>query len=83
MTEPSSCSSVDPFSTAAVDERESQAAQEQMRQKWESLRLELKTKLQLLQKNLEKDHKMVQTSLYCNYSQWKQSLLILFSFHIH
>lgn len=28
-----------------------------MRQRWESLRLELKTKLQLLQKTLEQDHK--------------------------
>lgn len=28
-----------------------------MRQRWESLRLELKTKLQLLQNTLEQDHK--------------------------
>lgn len=51
------CSSVDPFSPAALGERESQAAREQMRQRWESLRLELKTKLQLLQNTLEQDHK--------------------------
>lgn len=51
------CSSVDPFSPTALVESESQAAREQMRQRWESLRLELKTKLQLLQKTLEQDHK--------------------------
>lgn len=51
------CSSVDPFSPTALGERESQAAREQMRQRWESLRLELKTKLQLLQNTLEQDHK--------------------------
>lgn len=51
------CSSVDPFSATVLVERESQAAREQMRQRWESLRLELKTKLQLLQKTLEQDHK--------------------------
>lgn len=51
------CSSVDPFSPTVLVERESKAAREQMRQRWESLRLELKTKLQLLQKTLEQDHK--------------------------
>lgn len=75
-------SSTDPFLSVAVVERESQADQEQMRQKWESLRLELKTKLQLLQKNLEKDHKLVQTLLYCHCSKWNQSLLTqLFQIH--
>ncbi|KAF1374585.1 hypothetical protein PFLUV_G00230620 [Perca fluviatilis] len=54
---PSSASTTEPFSPATLVERESQAAREQMRQKWESLRLELKTKLQLLQKTLEQDHK--------------------------
>uniref|UniRef100_UPI0037E92F69 nesprin-1 isoform X2 n=1 Tax=Semicossyphus pulcher TaxID=241346 RepID=UPI0037E92F69 len=54
---PSSASTTEPFSAAALVERESQAAREQMRQRWESLRLELKTKLQLLQKTLEQDHK--------------------------
>lgn len=48
---------MDPFSPTALGERESQAAREQMRQRWESLRLELKTKLQLLQNTLEQDHK--------------------------
>lgn len=38
-------------------ERETRAAREQMRQRWESLRLELKTKLQLMQKTLEQDHR--------------------------
>lgn len=60
---------MEPFSPAALVERESQAAQEQMRQRWESLRLELKTKLQLLQKTLEQDHKQpVRTLLYCELS---------------
>lgn len=62
----SPCSTTEPFSPAALIERESQAAREQMRQRWESLRLELKTKLQLLQKTLEQDHKQpVQTFLCC------------------
>lgn len=62
-------STMEPFSPAALVERESQAAQEQMRQRWESLRLELKTKLQLLQKTLEQDHKQpVRTLLYCELS---------------
>lgn len=57
-------STSEPFSPAALAERESQAAREQLRQKWESLRLELKTKLQLLQKTLEQDLKQpVQTLL--------------------
>lgn len=61
------CSTTEPFSPEALVERESQAAREQMRQRWESLRLELKTKLQLLQKTLEQDHKQpVQTRL-CRY----------------
>lgn len=47
----------EPFSPASLAERETQAGREQMRQRWESLRLELKTKLQLLQKTLEQDHK--------------------------
>lgn len=50
-------STTEPFSPAALAERETQAGREQMRQRWESLRLELKTKLQLLQKTLEQDHK--------------------------
>lgn len=53
----SPCSATEPLSPAGLVERESQAAREQMRQRWESLRLELKTKQQLLQKNLEQDHK--------------------------
>lgn len=36
-----------------------------MRQRWESLRLELKTKLQLLQKTLEQDHKQPVQSSVC------------------
>lgn len=62
----SPCSATEPFSPAALVERESQVAREQMRQRWESLRLELKTKQQLLQKTLQQDHKQpVQTLLYC------------------
>lgn len=45
------CSASEPFTPQAVSE----AGREQMRQRWESLRLELKTKLQLLQKTLEQD----------------------------
>jgi len=41
----------------ALAEREARAWQEQTRQRWESLRLELKTKLQLLHKTLEQEHK--------------------------
>lgn len=56
-------STTEPFSPAALGEREAQASREQMRQRWESLRLELKTKLQLLQKTLEQDQKqLVKTS---------------------
>lgn len=52
----------EPFSTVALAEREAQAWQEQTRQRWESLRLELKTKLQLLHKTLEQEPKQpVQT----------------------
>lgn len=51
------CSTTAPFSPEALVEREAQMAREQMKQRWESLRLELKTKLQLLQKTLEQDHK--------------------------
>lgn len=58
------CSTTEPFSAAALVEREAQAAQEQLRQRWESLRLELKTKLQLLQKTLEQDHKQPVRSRY-------------------
>lgn len=46
------CSTTEPFSPEALSER----GREQMRQRWESLRLELKTKLQLLQKTLEQDY---------------------------
>ncbi|XP_061651777.1 nesprin-1 isoform X12 [Phyllopteryx taeniolatus] len=53
---PGSSTASEPFSTAALAEREADAAREQMRQRWESLRLELKTKMQLMQKNLEQDH---------------------------
>ena len=45
-----------PFSAEALAEREAQACQEQSRQRWESLRLELRTKLQLLHKTLEQEH---------------------------
>ncbi|XP_037550764.1 nesprin-1 [Nematolebias whitei] len=48
---PGSTSATEPFSPKALSE----AGREQMRQRWESLRLELKTKLQLLQKTLEQD----------------------------
>lgn len=58
------CSATEPFSPAALAERESQAAREQMKQRWESLRLELKTKLQLLQKTLEQDHKQPVQTLF-------------------
>lgn len=47
------CSTTEPFSPAALSE----SRRDQMRQRWESLRLELKTKLQLLQKTLEQDQK--------------------------
>lgn len=60
-------STMEPFSPAALVEREAQAAREQMRQRWESLRLELKTKLQLLQKTLEQDHKQLVQILWCYY----------------
>ncbi|MED6238399.1 hypothetical protein ATANTOWER_020000, partial [Ataeniobius toweri] len=50
---PSSASTTEPFSPAALSE----SRQDQMRQRWESLRLELKTKLQLLQKTLDQDQK--------------------------
>lgn len=50
-------SASEPFPLAALAEREAQAARQQMRQRWESLRLELKTKVQLMQKNLKQDHK--------------------------
>lgn len=43
-----------------------------MRQRWESLRLELKTKLQLLQKTLEQDHKQPVRTL----SYWKQKEML-------
>lgn len=61
------CSTTEPFSPAALVERDSRAAREQMRQRWESLRLELKTKLQLLQKTLEQDHKQPVQTLWCYY----------------
>uniref|UniRef100_A0A4W5RRV1 Spectrin repeat containing, nuclear envelope 1b n=1 Tax=Hucho hucho TaxID=62062 RepID=A0A4W5RRV1_9TELE len=54
---PSSVSMTEPFSPEILLEREIRAAQYQMRQRWESLRKELSTKLQLLQKTLEQDHK--------------------------
>ncbi|XP_041710587.2 nesprin-1 isoform X1 [Coregonus clupeaformis] len=47
----------EPFSPEILLERETRAAQDQMRQRWESLRKELSTKLQLLRKTLEQDHK--------------------------
>ena len=52
---PSPPSTVEPFSAEALAEREAQACQEQSRQRWESLRLELRTKLQLLHKTLEQE----------------------------
>ncbi|XP_045579617.1 nesprin-1 isoform X1 [Salmo salar] len=54
---PSSVSMTEPFSPEILLERETRAAQYQMRQRWESLRKDLRTKLQLLQKTLEQDHK--------------------------
>ncbi|XP_052352542.1 nesprin-1-like isoform X4 [Oncorhynchus keta] len=54
---PSSVSMTEPCSPEILLERETRAAQYQMRQRWESLRKELSTKLQLLQKTLEQDHK--------------------------
>lgn len=61
----------EPFSPELLQERETRAAQQQMRQRWESLRKDLRTKLQLLQKTLEQDHKQqVLTSPSINaYSQ--------------
>lgn len=61
------CSTTEPFSTEALVEREAQAAREQMKQRWESMRLELKTKLQLLQKTLEQDHKQPVHTLWYYY----------------
>ncbi|XP_045574102.1 nesprin-1 isoform X3 [Salmo salar] len=54
---PSSVNMTEPFSPELLQERETRAAQQQMRQRWESLRKELSTKLQLLQKTLEQDNK--------------------------
>lgn len=68
---PSLCSTREPFSPEALIEREAQMAREQMKQRWESLRLELKTKLQLLQKTLEQDHKQPVLLLFA------QSIFIL------
>uniref|UniRef100_A0A4W5PDW6 Spectrin repeat containing, nuclear envelope 1b n=1 Tax=Hucho hucho TaxID=62062 RepID=A0A4W5PDW6_9TELE len=47
----------EPFSPELLQERETRAAQQQMRQRWESLRKEFSTKLQLLQRTLEQDNK--------------------------
>uniref|UniRef100_A0A1A8H4I9 Spectrin repeat containing, nuclear envelope 1b n=1 Tax=Nothobranchius korthausae TaxID=1143690 RepID=A0A1A8H4I9_9TELE len=52
---PCSASTTEPFSPEALPE----TGREQMKQRWESLRLELKTKLQLLQKTLEQDQKLL------------------------
>ncbi|KAJ0062831.1 hypothetical protein NL108_008118 [Boleophthalmus pectinirostris] len=54
---PSSAVLAEPFSPEVLVEKEAQIARDQMRQRWESLKLELKTKLQLLQKSLEQDQK--------------------------
>ncbi|KAJ0008745.1 hypothetical protein NQD34_016160 [Periophthalmus magnuspinnatus] len=54
---PSTAVLAEPFSPEVLVEKEAQIARDQMRQRWESLKLELKTKLQLLQKTLEQDQK--------------------------
>nr|XP_057913481.1 nesprin-1 isoform X6 [Doryrhamphus excisus] len=54
---PGATNASEPFSAATLAEREADGAREQMRQRWESLSLELKTKLDLMQKNLEQEHK--------------------------
>uniref|UniRef100_A0A8C7KDH8 Spectrin repeat containing, nuclear envelope 1b n=1 Tax=Oncorhynchus kisutch TaxID=8019 RepID=A0A8C7KDH8_ONCKI len=72
----------EPCSPEILLERETRAAQYQMRQRWDSLRKELSTKLQLLQKTLEQDHKQqVLTSPSINaYSQWATLVERLFWF---
>ncbi|XP_077587652.1 nesprin-1 [Stigmatopora nigra] len=52
---PASSTTLEPFSSQALAQKEADAARQEMRQRWESLRQELQSKTQLLQKNLEQD----------------------------
>uniref|UniRef100_A0AAV2JAL2 Calponin-homology (CH) domain-containing protein n=1 Tax=Knipowitschia caucasica TaxID=637954 RepID=A0AAV2JAL2_KNICA len=57
QSSPSNTLMSEPFAPENLAQKEAEVSREQMRQRWESLKLELKTKLQLLQKSLEQDQK--------------------------